>query len=161
MKVKISLLITLISVIVPLSSVCGQTSFVSGGASTGNEVNVSFSIGQPVIGYASDGNSSINIGVQQVYEEIISTAADFQYSDISLSVYPNPFVDMIEVQVSDPNPAYNVLIFDTKGALVYSFSLTTSPLSLNLSALPDGVYHLALTDKQLKLLGNVKIVKHL
>lgn len=143
------------------SVIYAQSSFVAGGESVGKEVNVSFSIGQSVAGYASDGNSSVNIGVQQVFESIIASSTDYQTSNFSLSVYPNPFTDIIDVTVSEINTPSKVLIFDTKGVLAgtYEFPTTSSTLTLNLSFLPEGVYYLALVDKDMKLLSNVKIVK--
>lgn len=141
------------------SVICAQSSFVAGGESVGKEVNVSFSVGQPVAGYASDANSSVNIGVQQVYENIIASSNDYQSSKFSLSVYPNPFTDIIDVTVSEIDAPTKVLIFDTKGVLVGNYELSSSPLTLNLSFLPEGVYYLALVDKDMKLLSNVKIVK--
>ena len=138
-----------------------QSSVVISGSTSGEEANVSYSIGQPIVGYGADNKSLINIGVQQIFDEIISSAEDYQFSDITLSVFPNPFVDNLEVMVSNPDPSYKILIYDTKGSLVSSFALTTSPLTLNLSSLPEGVYYLALVDKELKLIQSVKIVKNI
>lgn len=161
MRIYILLLITYLCVIVPHSSLYGQSGVVLSGASNGEEVNISYSIGQAVTGYASDSNSSINIGVQQVFESIISTSVNQPTTDISLSVSPNPFVDNIDVYVSNPNSTYSILIFDTKGSLLFSTPLTGSPMSVNLSSIPTGVYYLALVDKELRLIQSVKIVKNI
>ena len=174
MKLNKYYLVILFCIISTLS-MYSQSSVVISGSTSGEETNVSYSIGQPIVGYGADNKSSINIGVQQIFDEIVrqamdaglvdgkvlSSAEDYQFSDITLSVFPNPFVDNLEVMVSNPDPSYKILIYDTKGSLVSSFALTTSPLTLNLSSLPEGVYYLALTDKNLKLLAKEKILKHI
>ena len=136
--------------IINILSIYSQSSVVISGSTSGEEANVSYSIGQPIVGYGADNKSSINIGGQQVFESIISTSVNLPTTDISLSV-----------MVSNPDPSYKILIYDTKGSLVSSFALTTSPLTLNLSSLPEGVYYLALVDKELKLIQSVKIVKNI
>lgn len=160
MKLNKYYLVILFCIINTLS-IYSQSSVVISGSTSGEEANVSYSIGQPIVGYGADNKSSINIGVQQIFDEIISSAEDYQFSDIILNVFPNPFVDNLEVMVSNPDPSYKILIYDTKGSLVSSFALTNSPLTLNLSSLPEGVYYLALTDKNLKLLAKEKILKHI
>lgn len=160
MKLNKYYLVILFCIINTLS-IYSQSSVVISGSTSGEEANVSYSIGQPIVGYGADNKSSINIGVQQVFESIISTSVNLPTTDISLSVSPNPFVDNIDVYVSNPNSTYSILIFDTKGSLLFSTPLTGSPMSVNLSSIPTGVYYLALVDKELKLIQSVKIVKNI
>lgn len=66
-------------------------------------------------------------------------------SDNQLLLYPNPVRDQLHVNYSllDNEQSFRINIFDSQGKLVHSYEAKgNNPLSINLSLLPSGFYHL-------------------
>lgn len=78
----------------------------------------------------------------------------------TITVYPNPFVDMVGLYFGEPiEGAMQVLIFDTSGMLVVerNLELLNNSLQLPLSFLPPGIYLVHLRQKGFT--SYVKILK--
>lgn len=71
-----------------------------------------------------------------------------------LVVYPNPFIDVVHVNVPDvPNQTqFSIQLFDATGRLIKSQkqSITNNTLSINLDNLPDGSYILTVSSNSIK-----------
>ena len=57
------------------------------------------------------------------------------------SVYPNPTKDVLTIEVENFN-AYPLQVFDVNGALVEELTLQSRQEVIDVSHLPNGVYHI-------------------
>lgn len=61
---------------------------------------------------------------------------------VALELYPNPSTGKITLQTQDNTPLISANIFNMAGKLIYSTSFETNDFNLDLSELPQSVYHL-------------------
>lgn len=124
----------------------GQSATVSLGQSIGSsEGSVSYSIGQIAFTSYSEGGISINEGVQQPFEILLSSLISNHSENIFARVYPNPALHQIRVEIIASHLTNaHFTITDLQGR-----SLTDSkavPLSkwINLRNLEPGMYVLTI-----------------
>lgn len=71
-----------------------------------------------------------------------------------LVVYPNPFVDVVQVNVPDVSnqTPFSIQVFDVSGRLIetQNQALNNNTLSINLGNLPNGSYMLLVNSRSLK-----------
>lgn len=67
-----------------------------------NEINVTSTIGQPVVGSVFGGNNALTQGFQQPAEEELSTGTFRLFDDYSAEVFPNPATDQVYFRYSLP-----------------------------------------------------------
>lgn len=100
------------------------------------------SIGQQsIIGTYTNNQLRVEQGFQQSALKMSTNAT--LANDIKITVYPNPFKDMINFQFSKPiNETVNVTIFDVLGRTVYNKENTVSDTTLTIYNLnlADGEY---------------------
>jgi hypothetical protein len=92
-----------------------------------------------VTAFNSGGSVSFNVSI--VVEELLSSSEN-QFKNIS--VYPNPFLDIINVNGSLMNGTFS--IYSVDGKLIQEESLRGS--IINVKHVPSGVYFLKLSDKE-------------
>ena len=84
------------------------------------------------------------------------SALDEASASVSLSVYPNPFTDIIHIESS----GVRVAVYDVLGKLQHQHSLTPNEkTSVDVSDLPMGIYVLKVFDAFGQELGSEKLVK--
>lgn len=80
--------------------------------------------------------------------------------DISISIFPNPVADVINIQFDEENEANDILIKDIIGRQVVSAKVHGSDyLSYDLSSWPEGNYMLMIFNKEGQLMVTENIVK--
>ena len=67
-----------------------------------NEINVTSTIGQPVVGSVFGGNNALTQGFQQPAEEELSTGTFRLFDNYTAEVFPNPAVDEVYLRYSLP-----------------------------------------------------------
>lgn len=68
-------------------------------------------------------------------------------NDVSVSVYPNPATDILNVDVLNGNGnTYEYMVYNMSGALTLQGSISSNAHMINVSGLPAGVHILKLTD---------------
>lgn len=90
-----------------------------------------------VIGTDANGCSNSSIVTQSV--SLCTGIAQLVYES-SISVFPNPFNDVITIKNSFEN--YNIVIVDVLGKVVFEKQIVSSETSIDLSELKIGVYQL-------------------
>ena len=120
----------------------GQNSFTStGGDAVGSGGSVSYSIGQLADGSATGTNASITEGVQQPFEIFIITEINDDFSNLNLTVFPNPTTDKIELTIENNNgQEFTCILFDLQGKTLICESFAGSSVKLETSSLPAGTY---------------------
>ena len=141
-----------------LSATYAQDAVIAAGNNAlGSGGSVSYSVGQVVYTTNTGTLGSVSQGVQQTYT--ISFVGLKQSSDISFSVFPNPFTDNIIVQVPVyKNEKLNYQLFDMQGNLLKANVISGSRTEINTSALPAAAYflHILEVNKQIQSFNIIK-----
>lgn len=130
----------------------GASSYVWSNSSTGAVIAVSPTVTTiyTVTGTAANGCTSTAVVTQSVST---CTGIESLVNNNSVIVYPNPFLYKVNIETSAGNSIEEILVFNTLGKLVYSVKSNDSKVTLNLEALPSGIYFLKYRD------GIKKVVK--
>lgn len=104
---------------------------------------------------ADDGHSIDCYVVELPAHTSTTTHIDVQPDCIGIS--PNPFTD--KVVVDGVFTDYNIMILDANGTIVNNYSSSSSPLTINLDDLPDGLYFLSIKNTANQELFIEKIIK--
>ena len=96
-------------------------------------------------------SSPMVIDYVRVYQEPTATLIKDNYENYNFHVFPNPAFDEINVtQISGEIILTKFLLLDSSGKKVKSASINSDNFNVNLSGLPNGIYHLQLkTDNQI------------
>ncbi|MGI9550301.1 MAG: T9SS type A sorting domain-containing protein [Aurantibacter sp.] len=136
----------------------GKNTFSSAGIElSGQEVTVSFTIGEPIIGLIAN-NESIDQGfwAGSLYVEPITPEKELG----GIVVYPNPVIDQLNIETNN-NAVYGITLFAVNGkqALQQKVDATLLEHKIDLSHLAKGMYVLRLSiekDEQGKLFKIIK-----
>ena len=137
----------------------GQQAVVpSGGNAATSSGSVSYSIGQ--IDYTTNSSSAYSVaaGVQQPFEISVLTV-DETILDHQLSVFPNPTVDALILDIAKleiDNLSY--VVFDTNGKLLSQQKITAQHTTIDFAQLPNSIYFIKV-ESQGKNLKTFKIIK--
>jgi hypothetical protein len=115
-------------------------------------------IGQQTVSGNIKGDIIVQQGFQQSYWE--DRIIESNSSQIIVSAYPNPFIDVINFQFSEfPGVSIEANLFDINGRLVFRKSLVVvdNLLTINLLNLPNAQYLVLLSNEKLNYF--TKIIK--
>ncbi len=156
---RVSLLVPLFTSVVSMEA---QNAHVAaGGLGTGGTGNVSYSIGQVVYGTSSAGGTSVAAGVQQVYDISVVSGLSENTSGLSLTAFPNPATDYIQLKISDysvENLIYQV--FDTQGKLLDSQKIESAEERIMMKNYASATYFLKVIDQKNTTIKTFKIIKN-
>ena len=115
-----------------------ENTVVAGGNATGTGGTASYSVGQVV--YTSNANTtgSVSQGLQQAYE-IYALGVSEIAMDISLTVYPNPTTDKLNLKV-DNAEGLRYELYDLQGRLIVGDNISTTTTTINTGSLPRATY---------------------
>ena len=82
-----------------------------------------------------------NVHEIRIYQKILSTD-QIGLDDRAFAIYPNPGIDMINIDVSG-NLKYEATIYDLQGRIMIS---TTNQSTIDIQSLPQGTYLIKITD---------------
>lgn len=92
-----------------------------------------------------------DIGAYEADQGAVSTDQPVEASGLALTFYPNPTLDVLNIQNDDPTiTTINVVVSDQAGRILKAARFNGSNNRLDLSAMPVGIYNL-----QLYVNGNV------
>ncbi len=132
----------------------------SGGEATGTGGNVSYSVGQLFVGSPTGTGGIVTEGVQQPYEIFIVTEIENPYAvDLSLSAYPNPAIDNLNLQVeSIQNSDLSYLLTDLNGRVLSMSNITETITQIDMSKLPSATYFVKVMniEKEIKVFKIIK-----
>lgn len=135
---------------------------VAGGAASGSNGTVDYSIGQLYYSVNSGTNGSAAEGVQQAFEiSIISEIKKVKGISLECSLYPNPVVESLELKVGIEdisNSSFSIQVFDINGKLIQSKILELNETTIDMRNLDPATYFLKLSDNR-KELRTFKIIK--
>lgn len=136
-----------------------QAILSSGGDASGSGGSVAYSLGQVANSFQSSANGDINQGVQQAYE-IYTVGVSDASGNFSLTVYPNPANDELNLFIEDFSGGnYEYYLFAVDGKLLMKDKVLTANTRIDLSAHSQALYLLKVSSDQ-KELRTFKIVKN-
>lgn len=140
------------------SNLISQEVIATQGNSTSNSVaTLDYTIGEVVILTGTDGKNDVTQGFHQPVFEI--TNIETIEISFEVSIYPNPAVDQLNIQVKEIDKVSRFDLYDARGKL-----LTTRRITQNITLLPfykyeSGAYFLSFISSDNKLLKTFKIQK--
>lgn len=144
-----------------LGELCAQEiPIAAGGDAIGTGGTISYSVGQVVYTTNTGTSGSVSQGVQQPYK-IMTVGIGETELNISLSVFPNPTVDNLTLQISGYNNEKLLYqLFDAHGKLLDNGSVTTQKTQINTASLPCATYFLNVVNQENKKVQSFKIIKN-
>jgi Secretion system C-terminal sorting domain len=144
-------------VCISLVSMAQSNVTATGGEATGVGGSVSYSVGQIDYINSSGSNGSISQGVQQPYEFFLVGMSEIGI--LSLNLYPNPTSEFVILELDAVKDNLVFQLFDLKGKLIRSESITESKTHIQMGNLASGEYQLSIlhNNNQIEL---IKIIKH-
>jgi hypothetical protein len=137
-----------------------QSANAAGGDATGSGGSAAYSVGQVVNTTHNSPSGTVSQGVQQAYE-IYSVGIKETELNISLSVFPNPIVENLILQISDYNhEKLSFHLYDIQGKLVNKGQIITKQTQLNTSSLPPATYFIEVLNQENKHIQSFKIIKN-
>ncbi|MBN2682774.1 MAG: T9SS type A sorting domain-containing protein [Bacteroidales bacterium] len=130
----------------------------SGGFGEGTNSSVSYTIGDIVTETSTD--ESLTQGFQQPNISV-TEIVEAPFKEISVSVFPNPSIDFVNVKLINSETEMIVELLDSKGAMI-EIQLIPKDQALTqfyLGNLPGGTYYLKTISKNEKYFKSFKIEK--
>ena len=122
-----------------LGGLYAQESLTAAGSeATGTGGTANYSVGQLVYTTATGVDGNVYQGVQQAYE-IYSLGINETKLEISLSIFPNPTIDILKLKVDNPE-GLKYQLYDIQGRLLESKAITSPITIVNTSSLPSATY---------------------
>jgi len=160
MKCCILLLSLLIQLLITQAGIYSQTAVpATGGNISDVGGTVSYTVGEVVYTTISNNNVTITQGVQQPYEIFTVGIEDGINENISLSVFPNPSENELNLQVDGADYSnYSFQLSDLQGKILESGNISTNLTLLNLTDYPSAPYFVKILQEN-KVVKIFKIIK--
>jgi Secretion system C-terminal sorting domain len=137
-----------------------ESANASGGDATGSGGTVAYSVGQVVYTTNTSTSGTVSQGVQQAYE-IFTVGIKETELNISLSVFPNPTVDNLTLQISDyNNEKLSYQLYDIQGKLLNNGQVTAQQTQIYTASLPAATYFIDIVNQENKKIQSFKIIKN-
>ena len=122
-----------------------------GGYAGNNQFSLSYTIGEIVTELGNDTVNNIDLtqGFQQAYISIVST--ENHIADIDISVFPNPAVNYLNVNISNLGKVKTYALFDMSGKLLLQQEIISNQFEISFSNFSSGNYLLIFKNDQQKL----------
>jgi len=119
---------------------------------------LSYTLGELMIATASSGQHIITEGFHQ--PDLLITSVLNLEPAITTEIYPNPASSFFTINILGAAGMFNMLLFDTQGKLLTQQQLSGgSPETIEVGALPAGMYFVRITDASGKLLKTCKLIR--
>ncbi len=157
---KSKLIYILIFLIIPLYNLLGQQIVSSAGAQAkGTTVELSWTIGEPVIETISDGSTVLTQGFHQSNLKV-TAINEISIPGIQLVVYPNPVSEKLNIELRKgeiENLACELC--NSEGKLMSITAFNILPGQINMESYSSGSYLLKISNKEGQPIQIFKIIK--
>ena len=139
--------------------VAQESANASGGEATGSGGTVSYTVGQVAYTNHTGSNGNINQGVQQPYE-IYSVGIDEEFSNIELTIYPNPATDILQIEFEKyADYTANFQLLDASGKILQESTIQSNKSTVEMNSYQAGTYMLNIISES-ENIKTFKIIKH-
>lgn len=129
----------IISAASPAQQIAPSVISAAGEHEAGNEYQVSWTLGEPIIQTVSNGKYVLTQGFHQGTIEI-SSGIETKSDPFGITIYPNPVNEQLFIQFERKPHLIQIEIFDMAGQKLISRDINTSGQSVNLHELSAGTY---------------------
>ena len=137
-----------------------QSANAAGGDATGSGGSAAYSVGQVVYTVNNSPSGTVSQGVQQAYEIFLIGINETELNN-SLSVFPNPIVDNLTLQISDyNNEKLSYQLFDMQGKLLSKGQIIAQQTQIKTASLPSATYFIEVLNQENKQVQSFKIIKN-
>ena len=137
-----------------------QSANAAGGDATGSGGSAAYSVGQVVYTANNSPSGTVSQGVQQAYEIFLIGINETELNS-SLSVFPNPILDNLTLQISDyNNEKLSFHLYDLQGKLLNKEQIIAEQTQINTSSLPPATYFIEVLNQENKQVQSFKIIKN-
>ncbi len=144
------------------SGICTSQQVISaaGGNGTGTNVQLSWTVGEPVIETFTGSSAILTQGFHQ--SKLLVTALDpLVYPGLTLTVFPNPVSSELQLEIKgDGLSGLSFRLFDINGKMVQQRTLETFPGLINMENYASGTYLLKVFKGEEEPLKTFKIIKN-
>ena len=151
-KISTSFSFLISAMLISFMQVSAQESVNSaGGDATGSGGSAAYSIGQVVYTTATGSGGTSEQGVQHAYE-IFTVDINETPFVVSLTVFPNPTADKLNLQISNyQNERLRYQLFDLNGKLILDGNISSVQTIIDMGTLPTAEYLVKLMDGKKKI----------
>ncbi len=123
----------------------------AGSSFTNSSATLDWTVGEPVTSTLNNSNNILSQGFHQ--PNLLVTAISEAAADYSVTLFPNPTVDLIQLQILNTlNEIIFIDLHNAEGKLLLSQQINTSSnLQIDMSKYSTGTYLLSLTNNQEKI----------
>lgn len=127
----------------------------SGDYFTGANIKLNWTLGEMVTESFIAGSNSLTQGFQQ--PNYLYTAIDETEENKEISIYPNPFSDVVTINTGNYTGLY-IQVYDLQGKNLIENNINKSNLKLDFSAFTPGIYFIKIYNDE-KILKTFKVQK--
>lgn len=140
-------------------SISPQVIATAGDHFSNTQVQLSWTIGEPIIETSVSNTSVLTQGFQQT-NLTITSVEDFA-QELKINIFPNPASDIINIEFKENFEGSLLRLVDGKGRTLTSrkVSLKTTIQQLNVAHISAGTYYLQLLTEDSKAIKTFKIIK--
>lgn len=113
-------------------SISPQVIASSGTHSTGSNIQLSWTLGEPVITTVSNGNNIITQGFHQTLLTVTNVEEN-NLSEINISVFPNPTSEILNISLTNNQKDLQLELFDMNGKLLQTQSINATQNSTHVN----------------------------
>ena len=158
MTMTMTRLIVFISSSFLISNIISQEVIATQGNSTSNSVaTLDYTIGEVVILTGTDGKNDVTQGFHQPVFEI--TNIETIEISFEVSIYPNPAVDLLNIQFEEVDKGSRFELYDANGKLLITREINDHNMSLPFNEYETGLYFISFISSENQLLKTFKIQK--
>ena len=151
-------LIVFISSSFLISNIISQEVIATQGNSTSNSVaTLDYTIGEVVILTGTDGKNDVTQGFHQPVFEI--TNIETIEISFEVSIYPNPAVELLNIQFEEVDKGSRFELYDANGKLLITREINDHNMSLPFNEYETGLYFISFISSDNQLLKTFKIQK--
>lgn len=131
----------------------------AGGSATGVGVQLSWTVGEPVIATLTGSSAILTQGFHQ--SKLTITAIDpALYPELELSVFPNPVSTSLKLQITgDQYKNLSYRLYNIEGKTILSKTIQASPEMINMELYTSGTYLLKVLRDETVPVKTFKIIK--
>jgi len=128
----------------------------SGNSDANTHLQVDWTLGEISIETIENANISLNQGFHQ---NLMEVSLIEEFSEVELSIYPNPANEFVVIDVSNDQEGLNYFLYDLSGKLLAYKNNINNKEEINLSNFTENTYFLVIYHEEKEIRNTYKIEK--
>jgi Secretion system C-terminal sorting domain len=143
-----------------VQNLSAQNAFVvCGGSASGTNGKSSYSVGLPIYQTGTGSGGTSSNGMQYAYEIFILGTYEAQDISLSVSAFPNPTVDNLQLKIDTDFEQFTYELYNIKGELIDSAPIQSSLTQIAMAHLPTSAYLIKVFKSKNQIIS-YKIIKN-